>query len=1232
MPPTFGGAPDCPTCGKKVYFAEKTMGPGGKAFHKLCLKCVECNKILEPRLLVDHDGQAYCKACHGRQFGTKGYGAGGALVGEYSPRFPSPTRPTPASTPTSRAVPASSSIDERQSVPINDDDDDFPPTNVPLSTRRPLPVPPTSGPSNFAPPAPTVFSPYSPSSLASTTATPPTISRSSSTLSNGVSTIASRSGGADLCRRCKTQVYFAEQAIAVGGKWHKRCLRCAACSTTLNSHLLEKDGEPFCKRCYQERYGTASLGISSRSPEMHLDRRKKRSLTTTTLSALALSGASASAALLSPPSLDSLLRPRALFGSLGPRDSTYSAGGSSNSTPTGNAGGSSAQVVVPAAHQGRFGHSAVYLAPPTNSLVLIGGQLSSSSQNASSESTTTTQIAGSVLEFRLASEFLWGDDRPVSAIPDNPTTVDALEQGWTPGAFAASAVDQSGLAWIVGGVTADCAAPVVQSLNSTSSTAPSPASPWSTPTFSPRSPPRRRQAQSVPVFNLTTLSTDLWVFGGIADDATCSGMGDGTTVGYVGVDRYDLSNGQVESFAWTEPVNLVDELGTTSANGTAVQGAWAPPVSDYTASVLEDGTSIAVVGGQTAEGDLQAMDTVLVYNVELRTWYVKSISGPTPSSRMGHTTVSLPSGHLLVYGGLSPSHSPLSDLNLLTPPSLTSFSEFSNSTSDPWTWTALAISNHSMTAPSLAWHSSTWVVGGTIVVAFGIDETGEPSNKVWFLTIDELQGTYTWLDTFEGNQEAVASFEAEQAQAGSSSSSSSSSNSTTTLNKRLVVENIKALSKEMVKRVEVIANPKAYSTLSKSQTSSAPSSTATVASAVETAWAQGGTWTGSGSSDAGQGAPESELTATSIRSSSAAAAPSTSASSLPISTTAKENTSSGPDKATAIGASIGAIGGAVALVGLAIILIRRRAARKASEYCSPSTPNMMSSAFHNGSGHGGGGGSGAGEAPLVSTLMYTRPVQQRRMSLGSTISTMPAPSEADTIRPLGEPGQIDESNPFSDRHGVDELGLLGRTRSTRSTGTATTPRGADKSGSVGCKTVASSVRSIPFLSTITRDLHTSSPSVSSPSQDSYTLPAPTLTESRRRSSVLPSSFPLDGAGPLVDVPGTPAELIGLAVTSDDGHESNLSHGRARSSVDDHSSTESIQTNLAAQHHAPTTRAGAEPWETFLSNRPTAPPTPGGPGSSGTMAGVGAAGGAGIPAILRPATPLRVRNADPFADQ
>lgn len=66
----------CPVCGKAVYAAEEKIA-GGNKFHKMCFKCNMCNKMLESTTVADHQGTLYCKGCHGRKFGPKGYGFGG---------------------------------------------------------------------------------------------------------------------------------------------------------------------------------------------------------------------------------------------------------------------------------------------------------------------------------------------------------------------------------------------------------------------------------------------------------------------------------------------------------------------------------------------------------------------------------------------------------------------------------------------------------------------------------------------------------------------------------------------------------------------------------------------------------------------------------------------------------------------------------------------------------------------------------------------------------------------------------------------------------------------------------------------------------------------------------------------------------------------------------------------------------------------------------------------------
>ncbi|XP_076757462.1 muscle LIM protein Mlp84B isoform X1 [Xylocopa sonorina] len=68
--------PKCPKCGKSVYAAEERVA-GGLKWHKMCFKCGLCGKLLDSTNCSEHEGELYCKVCHGRKFGPKGYGFGG---------------------------------------------------------------------------------------------------------------------------------------------------------------------------------------------------------------------------------------------------------------------------------------------------------------------------------------------------------------------------------------------------------------------------------------------------------------------------------------------------------------------------------------------------------------------------------------------------------------------------------------------------------------------------------------------------------------------------------------------------------------------------------------------------------------------------------------------------------------------------------------------------------------------------------------------------------------------------------------------------------------------------------------------------------------------------------------------------------------------------------------------------------------------------------------------------
>ncbi|XP_050532072.1 muscle LIM protein 1-like isoform X4 [Daktulosphaira vitifoliae] len=68
--------PKCPKCDKSVYAAEERIA-GGHKWHKMCFKCEMCGKFLDSTNCAEHDKELYCKNCHGRKYGPKGYGFGG---------------------------------------------------------------------------------------------------------------------------------------------------------------------------------------------------------------------------------------------------------------------------------------------------------------------------------------------------------------------------------------------------------------------------------------------------------------------------------------------------------------------------------------------------------------------------------------------------------------------------------------------------------------------------------------------------------------------------------------------------------------------------------------------------------------------------------------------------------------------------------------------------------------------------------------------------------------------------------------------------------------------------------------------------------------------------------------------------------------------------------------------------------------------------------------------------
>ncbi|XP_043227681.1 muscle LIM protein Mlp84B-like isoform X2 [Amphibalanus amphitrite] len=74
--PKMGDQAKCPVCDRAVYAAEERVS-GGHKYHKTCFKCSMCNKGLDSTNCANHQTELYCKLCHGRRYGPKGYGFGG---------------------------------------------------------------------------------------------------------------------------------------------------------------------------------------------------------------------------------------------------------------------------------------------------------------------------------------------------------------------------------------------------------------------------------------------------------------------------------------------------------------------------------------------------------------------------------------------------------------------------------------------------------------------------------------------------------------------------------------------------------------------------------------------------------------------------------------------------------------------------------------------------------------------------------------------------------------------------------------------------------------------------------------------------------------------------------------------------------------------------------------------------------------------------------------------------
>ncbi len=241
--------PKCPRCGKSVYAAESVTALS-KQWHQRCLTCSVCNASLSAVNLCDANDEIFCKTCYGKQFGPKGYGFGsgagtladtGVVVDDdtkvvkekkekkiemYCPHCEKVTdgkfcgdcgtfleekeveeevevKKKPAPSPKKEVSP------KKDEVAAKKDESLEAPKKEHMKNKKSL-------------------------------------------------------GGGDKCHRCGKTVYDAEKVIAPGGAYHKQCVKCTTCNTSVSANnMCDKDNEIYCQACYAKNFGPKGFGFGA---------------------------------------------------------------------------------------------------------------------------------------------------------------------------------------------------------------------------------------------------------------------------------------------------------------------------------------------------------------------------------------------------------------------------------------------------------------------------------------------------------------------------------------------------------------------------------------------------------------------------------------------------------------------------------------------------------------------------------------------------------------------------------------------------------------------------------------------------------------------------------------------------------------------------------------------------------------------------------------------------------
>jgi len=292
MPFVPADIPKCPLCTKSVYAAEERVAAGLK-FHKQCFKCNLCNKMLDSTNANEHENQLFCRNCHGRKFGPKGYGFGGgagALSMDTGAQFgntdtvsnrPETAKPM-SKAPEGEGCPrcgghvyaaetmlARGRAWHRKCYKCKDCRKHLDSINT------------CEGPDNDIYCKVCYAKHFGPKGygfglgagcLQSDALNDPSDAEKMRPSRPDLSSIKAAEGQQG-CPRCGGAVFAAEQMLARGTVWHKTCFNCHECHRVLDSVLAcdGPDRDVYCKLCYAKKFGPKGYGFGGGSAFLQCD-------------------------------------------------------------------------------------------------------------------------------------------------------------------------------------------------------------------------------------------------------------------------------------------------------------------------------------------------------------------------------------------------------------------------------------------------------------------------------------------------------------------------------------------------------------------------------------------------------------------------------------------------------------------------------------------------------------------------------------------------------------------------------------------------------------------------------------------------------------------------------------------------------------------------------------------------------------------------------------------------